>query len=105
MNKQEFLSVAWKHFVVYSIYAELTEFRNGLLNTLNLKHPASISPRVVHYLLAAENAQPRTAECLQDLFVPEFSDRGSNARTTEEIIIHNWFTFLEEVSGNIYYIL
>lgn len=98
-NKHAFLSLAWKHFVLYSIYAELTEFRNGLLNTLSLNHLALVSPRVVHSLLAAENAKRLTAECLQDLFVPDFSDRGSNARTTEETIIHNWFTFVEEVSG------
>ena len=98
-NKHEFLIVAWKHFVLYSIYAELTEFRNGLLNSLNLKHLASVSPRVLHCLLAAENAKPLTAECLQDLFVPQFSDRGSNARKAEETIIHNWFTFIEEISG------
>jgi hypothetical protein len=104
-NKDEFLSGAWKHFVVYSIYAELTEFRSGFLNTLNLKHLASVSPRVVYYLLAAENAKPLTAECLQDLFVPTFSERGSNTRSTEETIIHNWFTFVEEVSGNVNYIL
>ena len=75
-NKQEFFSVALKHFVLYSIYAELIEFCNGLLNTLNLKHLASVSPRALHCLLAAENAKPLTAERLQDLFVPEFSDRG-----------------------------
>ena len=97
-NKHEFVSVTWKHFALYSIYAELTEFRNGFLSTLNLKHLASVSPRVVHYLVAAENAKPLTTECLQDLFVPEFSDHGSNARTIEETIIHNWFTFVE-VSG------
>lgn len=98
-NKQEFFSVAWKHFVLYSIYAELIEFRNGLLNTLNLKHLASVSPRALHCLLAAENAKPLTAEHHEDLFVPEFSDCGSNARKDEETIIHNWFTFIEEVSG------
>ena len=42
--------------------------------------------------------KPLTAECIQDLFVPEFSLRGSNARTTEEAS-HNWYTFVEEVSG------
>ena len=85
-NKHEFLTVAWKHFV-YLIYAELTEFRNGLLNSLNLK--PLVSPRVLHCLLAAENAKPLTAECLQDLFVPQFLDHGSNARKAEETVIHN----------------
>jgi len=98
-NKHEFMSVVWKHFVLYSIYAELTEFRNGLLNTLNRKHLATVSPRVLHCLLAAENAKRLTAECLQDLFIPEFSQHGSNARTIEETITHNWYTFIEEVSG------
>ena len=81
-------------FCLYSIYAELTEFCNGLLNSLNLK--PSVSPKVLHCLLAAENAKPLTAECLQDLFVPQFSDHGSNARKAEETVIHNWFTFIEE---------
>ena len=97
-NKDEFMSVVWKHFL-YSIYAELTKFPNGLLNSLNHKHLATASPRVSHCLLAAENAKPLTAECLQDLFVPEFSQHGSNVRTTEETIIHNWYTFIEKVSG------
>lgn len=97
-NKDEFMSMVWKHFVLYSIYAELTKFHNGLLNSLNLKHLATASPRVSHCLLAAENAKPLTAECLQDLIVPEFSQHGSSARKTEETIIHNWYTFIE-VSG------
>jgi len=92
------MNMVWKHFL-YSIYAELTEFHSGLSNSLNLKHLATASPRVSHCLLAAENAKPLTAEGLQDLFVPEFSQQGSNARTTEETIIYNWYTFIEEVSG------
>ena len=34
-NKQ---SVAWKHFVLYSLYAELTEFRNGSQVLLQSPH-------------------------------------------------------------------
>ena len=88
----------WEHFVLYSIYAELTEFRNRVLNSLNLKHLASVSPRVM-YCLTADNAKLLTAECLKDLFVPQFSDHCSNARKAEETVIHNWFTFIEEISG------
>ena len=99
-NKNEFFSVAWKHFVIYSIFAELSQFRDGFLNTLNLKHLATASPAVLHYLLTAENAKPLTAETLQDMFVTQFSEVGSNHRKTEETIIHNWFTFVDEVAGN-----
>jgi hypothetical protein len=98
-NRHEFLSVAWKHYVLYSIYAEVSEFRNGLLNTLNLKQLIILSPKVVHQLLAAENLKVVDAECLQDLFVPAFSEQGSNSRIVEEAIFHNWCVFLEEVSG------
>lgn len=90
----------WRGNILSSIRSmPNTEFRSGILNTLNLKYLASVSPRVLHHLLAAENAKPLTAEYLQGLFVPEYSICGSNDRTTEEIhsgIILNWFTFIEE---------
>ena len=35
---------------------------------------------------------------------PLVPDRGSNTKTTGDII-HNWFTFVEDVSGNVKYIL
>ena len=98
-NILEFLSVAWKHYVVYSIYAEISELRNGLLNTLCLKQLVSSSPKVLYQLLIADNLKCIDAECLQDLFVPVFSEQDSNARTIEEAIQHNWCIFLEEVSG------
>lgn len=97
-NKHE-LSLAWNHYVLYSIFAEVSEFRNGLLSTLNMKQLVTLSPRVVHQLLLAESAITLNAECLQDIFVPELSEKGSNSRTIEETILHNWCTFLEEVSG------
>ena len=79
--------------VVYSIIcAELAEFPNGLLNTLNLKHLASVSPRVVYYMNLSA-VKPLTAECLQDLFVPTFSDCAQGQ------LRRQLFTFAEEVSG------
>ena len=85
-NRHELLSIAWKHYVLYSVYAEVSELRNGLLNTLNLKQFPILSPKVLHQLLVAENLKVIDAECLQDLFVPSFSVPGSNLRTVESNI-------------------
>ena len=98
-NRHELLSLAWKHYVLYSLYAEISEFRNGFLTTLKMKQLVILSPKVVHQLLLAENAIAVNVDSLQDLFVADFSEKGSNARKIEETIMHNWCTFLEEVSG------
>ena len=55
------------------VNASFTYVYDGLLNTFNLKHLVSVSPRVVYYMYLLA-AKPLKAECLQDLFVPTFSD-------------------------------
>ena len=62
----------------FLIYAELTEFRNGLLETRHL------AAAILHYLLTAENAKPLTAEYV-------------STQSVVPIIDQNWLT---EVAGN-----
>lgn len=79
-NKHEFMSVVWKHFVLYSIYAELTEFRNGLLNTLNLKHLATVSPR------EGANKMYQTALALSPGHSPPQSGLGMGLQTALAVL-------------------
>ena len=36
---------------------------------------------------------------LQDFLQPQFSPSGSNARATEEQIVYNWVTYVQETGG------
>lgn len=64
----------------------------GVLDLLR-KHPVSMRPLFVasHDVL--------TADCLQDLFKPDYSPSGSNQREKEEELIMYWINFLQETEG------
>ena len=40
-----------------------------------------------------------TASFIQDFLEVEYSPKGSNSRTAEELIIMNWITYLNEIEG------
>ena len=53
-------------------------------------------PLVVMKLLNAAKSQDITSDQLLDLFVPLYSDRGSNNRPREESLMHNFCTMLQK---------
>ena len=77
--------------------AELEQLKRGLqtakLATLMDKHPHLFKEFFLH------SRKPVTADFIQDLFVAEYSDRGSNNRVKEEAIMMNWVSYLPELEG------
>ena len=98
-DKQTFLRAVWLHYVLYSVYGELQQFREGLLETLQIEHLVHEHPDIVWSLLAYKPNE-LTAGYIQDLFDVHYSPKGSNDVKDEQAVIMNWYTFLVECEGN-----
>ena len=96
-DKQTFLRSVWLHYVVYS---ELQQFRDGLLQTLQIEHLVHDHPDIVWSLLAYKENE-LTAGFIQDLYEVHYSPKGSNDIKDEQAVIMNWYTFLLECEGNL----
>ena len=85
------------HYSILVSLAELEQLRRGLaiqrFDTLMESYP--------HLLRRAFEPfdQAVSSEYIQDLFVPEFSQKGSNQRKTEEAIMIMWICYLQYLEG------
>ena len=96
-DKEVIISSTTLHHVIFSCKGELDELKKGLttLNFLDLlKHNDCIRS------LLEGRQTCLTARILQDIFVPLFSPRGSNARAREEANMF-FFDLVYEVEGRI----
>ena len=100
-NRLEVLEAVWKHLTHFAINAELTQLREGLRGVLNFGTLMDMHPAAVFTLLSMAHVTPVTADQLLDCFVVRYSDEGSNQRTTEETLMHNFSTLLEECEDGI----
>ena len=101
-NRLQLISAVWRHFSVYGIHAELMQMRDGLMSTLNFRQLLEDHPRAIRKLLAAEEAVPLTSDHLLDIFIPVYSEVGSNTRRTEEQLMKHFCTLLEEIENGQY---
>lgn len=96
-DKSTIISAVCLHYAVLGSLAELEQLKRGLqtakLATLMDKHPHLFKELFLH------SHKPVTADFIQDLFVAEYSDRGSNNRVKEEAIMMNWVSYLQELEG------
>ena len=53
-------------------------------------------PTAIYKLLSTMHAKPLTMYQLLDLFETRYSDEGSNQCTTEEMLMHNFYSPIEE---------
>ena len=97
-DKQTFFRSVWLHYVIYSVYGELEQFRDGLLETLQIEHIVHEHPEVFWSLIASKDNE-LTAGCIQDLFEVQYSPKGSNNAKAQQAVIMNWYTFLIECEG------
>ena len=97
-DKLVFLKSVWLHHVIYSVYGELEQFKEGLLETLHNEQIVHEYPDVFWSLLARKENQ-LTAAYIQDLFNVQYSAKGSNDAKHEQAVIMNWYTYLMECQG------
>ena len=93
-DKSAVISAVCLHYTVLVSLAELEQLKRGLqtakLTTIMDKHAHEL-------FLHSQN--PITADFIQDMFVADYSDRGSNNRVKEEAIMMNWVSYLQELEG------
>ena len=97
LDKSTIISAVCLHYAVLGSLAELEQLKRGLqtakLATLMDKHAHLFKELFLH------SHKPITADFIQDLFVADYSDRGSNNRVKEEAIMMNWVSYLQESEG------
>ena len=93
-NIRDFLRDVFLHYVVYSVNAELTQLKNGLMNTLQIDTPARGHPIELRSLLACNKKEGKLlAADIEDLFKVNYSPKGSNQRAEENVILF-FYNFL-----------
>ena len=92
------------HYVLYRNYAELNQFKDGLLGTLGFKTLVQSHPVEMWSLLSVDKDRKLTAQYIQDLFSVNYSQHGSNKRPLEESIVMFLYDFLQECEGIIIHI-
>ena len=95
-NRLRLLKAVWQHFTCYSIYAELSQLREGLRAVLNFDHLMDSHPKKVCKMLTSGSCAPVNADILLDVLVPSYSELGSNRHAIEETLIHNFSRLLDE---------
>jgi len=104
-KREEFVKAIAYHYVINANMAALSQFRKGLMETLEFKRLATRNSTMVWSLLAASE-RPKKLKCIevQDLFTVLYSPIGSNNRQREEASIMYFYTFLQECEGKqVYY--
>ena len=90
------ISAVCLHYTVLVSLAELEQVKRGLqtakLTTIMNKHAHLFKELFLH------SQNPITADFIQDMFVADYSDRGSN-RVKEEAVMMNWVSYLQELEG------
>ena len=94
------ISAVCLHYAVLGSLAELEQLKRGLqtaqLATLMDNHAHLFKELFLH------SHKPITADFIQDMFVADYSNRGSNNRVKEEAIMINWVSYLQELEGTVY---
>lgn len=95
-DKESIISSIALHYTIYSCKGELDELKLGLssLNFLDLLKQNDC----IRSLLEGRDSS-LTTHCLQDIFVPQFSPRGSNSRAAEEATMMFFLDLLHEIEG------
>lgn len=104
-NIKEIVRAIWLHYVYFLPHAELEQLRKGLRETLQLETLVCLHPETIHSFLAASSDFDVTSAYLLDCFSIDYSDQGSNKRTSEEAIILNWTDYVMECAGKVTAIL
>lgn len=99
-DRSTIISAACLHYAVLGSLAELEQLKRGLqtaqLATLLDKHTNLFKELFLH------SKKLITADFIQDLFIPHYSERGSNNRVKEEEIVMNWISYLQELEGTFF---
>ncbi len=98
-TREEFVNCIGMHYCIYGIYAELTQLRSGLLDTLRFDRLAREHPVALWSLLALSKSEQVTSAYLQDLFDIAYSPQGSNLRAGEERAVMFFYNYLQECEG------
>ena len=98
-DKDNFVRSIWLHHVLFQPYAELDQLRKGFQETLQLHLLACIHSEELRALLAYSTMFNVSVEYLQDMFVIQYSDNGSNNRTKEEAVVLFWFEYITNCKG------
>ena len=95
---REFLHAAWLHYTVYNIYGEISQLKDGIVNTLNFQNLITSNPQATRSLLVFGKST-LSATFLQEAFIIDYSLNGSNDKSQEEAVIMNFFDFLQDCEG------
>lgn len=98
-DKKEFIRSIWLHHVLFGPHAELEQLRKGFQETLQVQLLVCIHGDEVRALLASSTLFDVTVKYLQDSFVIQYSDNGSNDRTKEEAVMLFWFEYISNCKG------
>lgn len=95
-DKESIISSIALHHIIYSSKGELDEVKMGL-STLNFLELLQNNDSMRSLLEGRQSFL--TTSCLQELFAPRFSPRGSNARASEEATMMFFLDVLHEIEG------
>ena len=98
-DKDDFIRSIWLHYVLFRPYAELEQLKKGFQETLQMQVLVCTYGKEVRLCLAASQLFNVTPNCLQDAFMIDYSDNGSNNRTKEEAIVYFWFEYISNCKG------
>ena len=77
--------------------AEIDQFSEGL-KSFGVMTLLKKNPSLAMFLLLKRDPTPLSADTLLSLFVPAYSEAGSNARSAQEGIMLNWDDYVREVA-------
>lgn len=93
----EITEVVCTEYLIMRSLNEIQQFENGLdmlgIGSLIKQYPEHLKELFIY------NPKPVTASDLDQIFLPQFSPHGSNAREKEEVIILNWKDYIYEAEG------
>ena len=95
-DKKSVISGICLHYGILESLGELEQFKRGLKTarfSSILEHSISRHLFIYHH-------EKITADFIQDLFEVQYSLPGSNKRFTEEAIVMNWLSYLNDLEGN-----
>ena len=98
-TRQDFVTSITLHYCVFSVYAEISQLRLGLCDTLDMKELVKNYPVEFWSLPAANSVDKNTVQSLQDLFEVVYHPRGHNDHPSEERAILFLYDYLQECKG------
>lgn len=98
-DREAIVSAVCHHYLLSGIIAELEQLKRGL-NTLHLLTLMEEFPQKFMSIFNPSDA-PLSSEQLEDMLKVNYTEEGSNQRTTEERIVLHFFNFLRDVKEGI----